>query len=151
MSEQTKQQLQRAKQKQLRSELGCSRNGNLPVKVQKNITYSINVRRPLKPEERVQRDPLKKKPRRPCSKVARRNQHEKSIRRLNQDEDFIPLTHNENLVCPKCGACQLCTGLWFECVLKCDEALGPLKDASPEIMRAFTGVGVWQSPRAGRA
>lgn len=50
-----------ANRKQLRAELGTALNGTLPVKSQKKITYSINVTRPLKPEERVQRDPLKRR------------------------------------------------------------------------------------------
>lgn len=51
----------RAKQERLRAELGTALNGTLPVKSQKKITYSVTVTRPLKPEERVQRDPLKRR------------------------------------------------------------------------------------------
>lgn len=53
-----------AKQKQLRAELGTALNGTLPVKVSKKIAYQVTVRRSLKPEERVQRDPPRKKQRR---------------------------------------------------------------------------------------
>lgn len=42
-----------AKQKQLRSELGVSTNGTIRVpRIKGKVTYTINVRRPLKPEER---------------------------------------------------------------------------------------------------
>ena len=54
----------RQRQRQFAATLGVARNGTIPVKMQKKITYSVTVTRPLKPEERVQRDPPRKKYRR---------------------------------------------------------------------------------------
>lgn len=55
------------------------------------------------------------------------------------------------LPCPVCHKDQFAQAQWRMC-LSCDETMGiPLNDAPPEIMRAFTGVGVWPSPVAGRA
>lgn len=47
-----------ANQKKLRAELGTALNGTIPVKATKKITYVVNVRKPLKPGERMQR-PIK--------------------------------------------------------------------------------------------
>lgn len=55
------------------------------------------------------------------------------------------------LLCPVCGRSQLHPGHWRVCI-SCDEAMGvPMNDAPPETMRAWTGVGVWPAPVAGRA
>jgi len=57
---------------------------------------------------------------------------------------------HDDLLCPVCGKDQRCPGQWRVCV-NCDEKMTGWNDAPPEIMRAFTGIGVWPSPTAGRA
>lgn len=61
-----------------------------------------------------------------------------------------PPTPGDDLLCPVCGKDQRSPYQWQRC-FACDDQLTGWNDAPIEVMKAWTGVGGWPSPVAGRA